>query len=87
MWELNEMLVRVTGNSLSVGQSGRAKSSQGRGISWGPSRGGGQYIKRQRHEGRLWSPWSLRRWPWPQEGRLPSILPAAAGSAGVSPGT
>lgn len=30
MWKLNEMLVRVTGNSLSVGQSGRAKSSQGR---------------------------------------------------------
>lgn len=30
MWKLNEILVRVTGKSSFVGQSGRVKSSQGR---------------------------------------------------------
>lgn len=49
--------------------------------------GEGQCIKRQRHEGSSGILGSLRRWPLPQEGRLPSILPAAAGNAGVSPGT
>lgn len=70
------------------GQGGRGEVQARQGASLGSSRsGGGQCIKRQRQAGGLWCPWSIRRWPLPQEGRLPSTLPAAAVNTGVSQGT
>lgn len=60
---------------LVVGQGGRGEVRLGR-MHHGSSRGGGQCIKRQRRAGGLCCPWSIRRWPLPQEGRLPSTLPA-----------
>lgn len=69
-------MVRM-GTGWSWGQGRRDKVQARQDASLESGGGGEQCIKRQRQAGGLWCPWSIRRWPLPQEGRLPSTLPAA----------